>query len=163
MTLFDEQSRQPLPQPTFEDVEHAGRKGLVAMIPLVGGVGSELIGLLSSPVAQRRDDWFIDLERRVREQEGRVDGFRFDDLGQNQQFVSAALTATQAALRTHQQEKLDALKNAVVNVALGREPEADRQQQFLALVDRFAAAHFILLQFFKDPAAFFHSKGFAGS
>ena len=84
-------------------------------------------------------------------------------LGKTSSLLSAALTATQAALRTHQQEKLDALKNAVVNVALGREPEADRQQQFLALVDRFAAAHLILLQFSKDPAAFFHSKGFAGS
>jgi hypothetical protein len=38
------------------------------MIPFVGGVGSELLGLLSSPVAERRDDWFADLERRLRDQ-----------------------------------------------------------------------------------------------
>jgi hypothetical protein len=46
MAIFDEPSRDPLPQPTFEDVAHAGRKGLLSMIPLVGGVGSELVGLL---------------------------------------------------------------------------------------------------------------------
>ena len=106
MPIFDEPSRQPLPQPTFEDVAHAGRKGLLSLIPFVGGVGSELLGLLSSPVAERRDDWFADLERRLRDLKGRVQGFRFDDLGQNQQFVSATLQATQAALRTHQAEKL---------------------------------------------------------
>ncbi len=63
MAIFDEPSRQPLPHPTFEDVKHSVGKGLASMIPFVGGAGSELIGLLSSPVAQRRDDWFEDLAR----------------------------------------------------------------------------------------------------
>ena len=54
------------------------------MIPLVGGVGAELVGLLSSPVAQRRDAWLESLERRLHDLEGRVVGFRFDDLGQNE-------------------------------------------------------------------------------
>jgi hypothetical protein len=43
MTLFDEPSRKPLPQPTFEDVTHAAGKSLVGLIPLVGGAGYELI------------------------------------------------------------------------------------------------------------------------
>lgn len=118
MVLFDEPSRHPLPQPTFEDVKHAGRKGLVGMIPFVGNAGSELLALLSSPVAERRDDWFEDLQRRLQELEGKIAGFKFDDLAKNKQFVSATLQATQAALRTHQQEKLEALKNAVTNVRL---------------------------------------------
>jgi len=128
------------------------------MVPF-GSVASELWALLGPPVVQRRDDWLIDLERRLRELEGQVKGFRFDDLGQNQQFVSAALVATQAALRTHQQEKLSALKNAVANVALGNEQDADRQQQFLALVDRFTATHLVLLHFFKDPAGYCKAEG----
>jgi hypothetical protein len=101
-------------------------------------------------VAQRRDDWLEDLERRVQGLEGRVAGFRFDDLGHNAQFVSATLQATQAALRTHQKDKLEALKNAVVNVALGHEPDVDRQTVFLSLVDRFTAAHLKLLKAFKE-------------
>jgi hypothetical protein len=38
---------------------------------------------------------------------------------------------------------------------LGREPDSDRQQLFLALVDRFTAAHLTLLRFFQDPAGHF--------
>ncbi len=147
MAIFDEPSREPLPQVTFEDVAHAGRKGLLSMIPFVGGVEAELLGLLSSPLAQRRDDWWEDLERRLRNLEGQVEGFRFDDLGKNEQFVSATLHATQVALRTHQAEKLEALRNAVLNIAIGNAPSEDLQMVFLNLVDSFTPMHMKALSF----------------
>jgi hypothetical protein len=100
-----------------------------------------------------------DLERRLRDLEGRVKGFRFEDLWQNEKFVSAALTATQAALKIHQQEKLDALKNAVINAALGKQPDANRQQQFIALVDRFSETHLVVLKFLNDPEGYFQRQG----
>jgi hypothetical protein len=149
MAIFDEPSREPLPQPTFEDAAYASRKGLVSMIPFVGGVGAELVGLLTSPVAQRRDAWLEDLERRLHDLEGRVDGFRFDDLGQNEQFVSATLQATQAALRTHQKEKLAALRNAVMNVAVAKAPSENLQVVFLNLVESFTPMHLEILRFFQ--------------
>ena len=159
MEIFDEPSREPLPQPNFEDVTHAGRKAFVSLIPVLGAAGSELVGLLSSPVALRRDAWWQDLERRLRDLESKVAGFRFEDLAQNDQFVSATLVATQGALKTHQREKLDAFKNAVLNVALGKDASADRQGQFLGLVDRFTADHLTLLRFFQDPAGHFERRG----
>jgi hypothetical protein len=150
MSIFDEPSRVPLPQQTFEDVKHAGLKALVSSIPFVGGTGSELISLLlSSPVAERRDVWLDDLQRRLHDLEGKVDGFRFDDLGANEQFVSATLHATQAALRTHQTEKLEALRNAVLNVAVGKAFSEDQQLIFLNLVDSFTPTHLQVLDFFQ--------------
>jgi hypothetical protein len=146
MALLDEPSRKPLPQPTFEDVTYAGRKGLASIIPFVGGAASELLGLLSSPLAQRRDDWFEDLARRLLDLEGNVEGFHFEDLSQNEQFVSATLQAMQAALRTHQEEKLKALRNAVLHVASGDAPNEHHQTVFLSLIDRFTPVHIDLLR-----------------
>lgn len=120
------------------------------MIPMVGGVASELIGVLSSPVTQRRDDWFADLQRRLRDLEGRVDGFRFDDLEHNEQFVSATFQATGAALRTHQAEKLVALQNAIVNIALANAPSEDLQSIFLNMVDSFTPTPLRVLRHFRD-------------
>jgi hypothetical protein len=120
------------------------------MVPF-GNVVSELWALLGPPVAQRRDDWLEDLARRLRDLEGKIDGFRFDDLGKNEQFVSATLQATQAALRTHQSEKLAALRNAVMNVAVGKAPLEDLQLVFLNLVDSFTPAHLKILDFFQHP------------
>ena len=125
MAIFDEPSRNPLPEPTREDFQRAGLKGLISLVPVAGAVASELLGVASAPVAQRRDDWLSDLERRLREVEGCVQGFRLEDLGKNPQFISATMQATQAASRTHQSEKLEALQNAVVNVALGKPPTED--------------------------------------
>lgn len=152
MAIFDEPSRKPLPQPTFEDVEHAGQKGLVSMIPIIGSAGAELLGLLSSPVAARRDAWLEDLERRLRELEATVEGFRFEKLRQNEQFVSATLQATQVALRTHQTEKREALRNALLNVAVAREdlPPDDLQFIFLNLVDRFTPTHLQILSYISN-------------
>ncbi|MGI9075226.1 MAG: hypothetical protein ACR2JB_28790 [Bryobacteraceae bacterium] len=65
MALFDEPSKNPLPQPSLDDIRYAAGKSLVSIIPLVGGTASELIGLISSPVAERRDAWFEDLQRRL--------------------------------------------------------------------------------------------------
>ncbi len=162
MALFDEPSRKSLPQPTFEDVAHAGRKGLASMIPLVGGAASELLGLLSSPISQRRDDWFEDLARRLHDLEGTVEGFRFDDLAKNEQFVSATLQATQAALRTNQKEKLEALKNAVLHVASGSAPNESRQTAFLALVDRLSPDHLHILERIQYAPSNGLSRGEAG-
>lgn len=151
MGLFDQPSRQPLPQPNFDDVTHVGRQALVSLVPFLGGPASELLGLLSSPVAQRRDDWLEDLARRLQDLEGHVAGFRFEDLGKNEHFVSAILVATQAAVRTHQEEKRNALRDAVVNVALHTAPDAQRQTAFLSLIDRLEAIHLRVLRTFKNP------------
>lgn len=82
-----------------------------------------------------------------------------ESLFRDEQFVSALVLAMQSATKTGQAKKIESLRNAVLNTALGKEPDANRQQAFFALVDRFSETHLILLQFFKDPAAYFQSKG----
>lgn len=146
--LFDEPSRDPLPKtPDFDEVKFVGAKALASLIPGLG----ELFGLLSSPVAQRRDAWLEDLARCLHDLEEKVAKFHLDDLEHNEKFVSATLQATQAAMKTHQREKREALRNAVLNVALGHEPETDRQTLFLSLIDRFTVLHLAVLRAFADP------------
>ncbi len=148
MTLFDEPSRSPLPQPTFEDVTAAGRKSLLSIIPFVGAVGAELVGLLSTPLSQRRDSWLEDLARRLHELEGRVSGFHFEQLAANEQFVSATFQATHAAIRTHQEGKREALRNAILNIAVSKAPAGDLPLVFLHLVDTFTPTHVQVLSHF---------------
>jgi hypothetical protein len=89
----------------------------------------------SMTLSRRRDEWLTDLARRLHDLEGQVNSFHFDDLANNDQFVSATAQATQAALQTHNKEKLEALRNAVLNTALQREPDNDQQAVFLALIE----------------------------
>ena len=160
MSLFDEPSRQALPTLGLADATHAAVKGVVAMVPVIGSAGAEFLALVITPPASaRRDAWLEDLQRRLQELEKRVANFRIEELGGNEPFVSAILQALPAAVKTHDPSKRDALRNAVLHVALGHEPKADRHTVFLALIDRFSALHLHVLQFLADPPAHFRRRG----
>jgi hypothetical protein len=149
MAIFDRPSLDALPdRPDFEDVKNATGKGLISLVPVLG---TSIGQLITSPLEERRNDWLRDLESRLRELEGQVKGFRFDNLGENPAFVTAVTQAAQAALRTHEDAKLDALRNAVLNVAAGTAPTADKQAIFLQMADRYTPLHLRLLEFFDDP------------
>jgi hypothetical protein len=126
-------------------------KGARAAIPIAGGAAAELSGLLNLPLARRRDAWFQDLADRLRELESQIEGFSLDNLAANESFISAMLQAAQAALRTHQKEKLEALRDAVLNTAAGQASDGDYHTVFLALIDRFSAGHLRVLKSFRHP------------
>lgn len=130
MSIVQQPSRKPLPEPTIEDVGHAGLKGLVSMIPLVGSGAAELLGVLSSPIAQRRDDWLADLQRRLQELEDRVQGFRFDELWKKPS-VCLGLPAR--------------------NTGGASNPSGGKTSSFAH--DRFTPSHLKLLAYLSDPTA----------
>jgi len=81
------------------------------------------------------------------------DGINLESLRDNEQFVSIVLHATQIALRTHQEAKLQALRNAILNVAQGKAPDEALQFIFLNLVDAFTEWHVRILKYFQSPPA----------
>jgi hypothetical protein len=72
-------------------------------------------------------------------------------LSQDPAFTTAFLHASQIALRTHQREKLQALRNAVLNVAAGTAPDENLQLVFLHYLDMLTPLHLTLLDCVADP------------
>lgn len=85
-------------------------------------------------------------------QELESEGLKLEALQDNEEFVSAVMHATQIALRTHQNAKLEALRNAILNIAKGHAPEEALQNVFLNLVDSFTELHLRILKVFQSPA-----------
>ncbi len=81
----------------------------------------------------------------------KVEGFKMEDLSENEAFVTMVLQATQVAVRNHQEEKLEALRNAVLNSALPNAPDDDIQLIFLNLVDGLTTWHLRVLALFNSP------------
>jgi hypothetical protein len=159
LKLKPDQPIAPAPEPSAFDYGLA-----VANVSAIGfpylGPGVALLDIITAPLrGKRMTDWCEEIRLRVNDLSQKVEGLTPASLATNDGFISAFAQATQAVWRTHQREKLDALRNAVLNVAVGIEPNADRQQQFLSLVDRFSDLHLILLRFFADPAAYFQKSG----
>ena len=61
-------------------------------------------------------------------------GITPEQLRENPAFIDAVLSATNAAIRTSQEEKRKALRNAVLNSALPDAPDIAIQQTFIATV-----------------------------
>ena len=54
------------------------------------------------------------------------------------------------ALWNHNEEKLEALRNAVLNVAVASAPEEDEHEMFISLIDNFTGWHLRILAFLAD-------------
>ena len=134
------------PRATLGDHVHLLARAGISSIPVIGGPALELFNyLLAPPIQRRRDEWLNELEERLSkfEQEGRVN---LEALRDNEEFISTVMQASAIAIRNHEQEKIEALRNAVVNTAVGQSPENSKRELFLNFVDSFTVPHLRVLK-----------------
>ena len=143
----------PLPQNSIGDDLHRTARAALSAIPFVGGAAVELFNrMLASPIGRRRDAWFDELADRLDKLE-REERVSVEDLKDNDEFVSTVLQASQVSIRNHQQEKINALRNAVLNTALGQAPDDSKREMYLGFVDTFTVWHLRVLAFLANPNA----------
>jgi len=129
---------------------------------VIGGTVTEVLSVVLAPaVARRRDEWFKELADALDEVERKVEGFKVGNLQHNEIFVSAVIQATRTALGTHQQEKLTALRNAVLNTALNKILDDDKQVVFWSLIEVLSGTHLVLLDLFNNRGGFSHERRLA--
>lgn len=141
-----------VPKPSKGDVAHALTKAGLSVIPVVGGPAVELFQLLvQPPLERRRAAWMEQVGKKLLELE--ENGLDLSKLQENNQFITAVMQASSSAIRTHQQAKLDALKNAIIHIAIGEAPEETFQHLLLGFIDEFSEMHFRILAFSHAPVA----------
>lgn len=145
-------SEQKKPKKSVGDVAHTLVKAGISQIPIAGAPAAEIFALIVAPPCERRrDEWVESIGNGLKELAEKVEGFRLDELSQNEAFITTVTHASQAAIRNHQKEKLEALRNAILNAALSNAPEEDLQLMFLNFVDSFTPWHLAILKFFENP------------
>jgi hypothetical protein len=73
--------------------------------------------------------------------------------------TTALLLALPAALRTTKEEKLRALRNAVLNASLPSAPDEDMIAVYMTLIDSATVLHLRFLKYLADPDAYYSSRG----
>jgi len=130
------------------------------MVPVGGSALTVLLEtIFAPPLERRREKWFGMLAEAVAELQRTVQGISPEALAANEMFVTAAAQATQVALRTHQEEKLQALKRAVICAASADAPAEDQQLMFLRFIDELTPWHLRLLAFFNSPEQWLKDRG----
>ena len=139
-----------VPKKTKGDAAHAIAKAGLSAIPVIGGSAAELFqNVIQPPLEKRRIEWMQQVGEKIQELE--ENGLKIEDLQENEEFISAVMHASQIALKTHKNEKLKALRNAILNIAKGQAPEETLQNIFLNLIDSFTELHICILKLFQNP------------
>jgi hypothetical protein len=139
-------------KPTAQDHMFQAVRAAASAVPVAGGPLQVLLeSIFTQPLEQRRTKWFNELGGVVEEIKKRVDNFDPDMLSSNEAFVTTVAQATRIAMCNHQAEKLQALRNAVLNSGLPGSPSDDEQSIFLNLVDRLTSWHLRILSLLDNP------------
>jgi hypothetical protein len=121
------------------------------------GLGGTLLAkVFPSKASKRRQAFDADVKVRLDrlEEQGRITRHMAEE---NEQFFSTYLHASLIAVRSHQSEKLEALRNAVLNSALQGAPDENRQQVFLNWVEELTPLHLRVLAYLL-PAREYNKK-----
>ncbi|EJL83745.1 hypothetical protein PMI15_02542 [Polaromonas sp. CF318] len=143
---------EKLPEKATGDTVHAIVKSIASAVPTAGGPLSVLLEtLFAPPIERRREKWFKQLAEVVSQLEQRVEGLSAENLSQNELFITIAIQATTIALRNHQDEKISALRGAILHAGLPDGPDEQLQLMFLQFVDELTPLHIAMLAILNGP------------
>ena len=130
------------PQSNEIDATRTALEKVVEMVPVLGPITVHMIAHFLAPgVERRREEWFKELADGLDRLRETKECFNVESLAQSETFVSAAIQATRIAIATHQEEKRAYLRNALLNIAIGKGPGEIKQQIFLNAIEAFSPAH----------------------
>ncbi len=127
-------------------------RAIVSAIPTAGGPLQVLFeNFFSSPLDKRKEAWMQSLADVLDEVQRQVKECTPEKLATNDAFITVVMQTSQIAMRNHQQAKLDALRNAVLNSALPNPPQEDEQMIFVRLIDQLTPWHLRVLTVLNEP------------
>ncbi len=140
------------PKKTKADIAHSIAKVGFSSIPIVGGSASEIFAqIITSQLEKRRDEWIESIANHLLKLEKKIDNFEIINLSENEEFITCLIYASQVALRNHQKDKIESLKNIVLNEALSINIEQDKKLMFIKFIDDLTPSHLKLLWFLNNP------------
>jgi len=129
-------------------------KTITSAVPYIGAPAVELLNAIVTPSLQkRRDKWFQSIGERLEKLEKEQNGI-LDKLADDDVFIDICLKTTELAIKTSEDEKLQALKNALLNSIDNEAVDISMQQVFLGYIDIFTVWHIKLLKLFDNPSIY---------
>ncbi|WP_340153452.1 hypothetical protein [uncultured Marivirga sp.] len=159
---MEEQNKNiEVPRESPVDKVHSVVKGAIGSLPLVGGVASEVFGMVvNQPITKRREQWMEAVVHELEKLQKEKQGFDLQNLKDNEEFVSFLIETSQIAVKNHQEEKIRRLKNSIGNY-FRYDIEYDKKFSYLRIIDELSVQHIKILMFIKNRQShLLNMKGF---
>ncbi len=145
---------------TSVDYVHSIVNATISSAPLIGSVASEIFSMvIASPLEKRKEKWMLKIAESIEELQNKVEGFDVHSLCEDELFISVLNRASQLALSNHQEEKIDALKNVVINTALKISIDENEEMMFINMIDSLTPWHLKIINYFENPKERFEEFG----
>ncbi|EGQ9099369.1 hypothetical protein J4H24_15455 [Vibrio alginolyticus] len=146
---MDIEKYSPAVEPA-EDKIHRLIRSIIGLAPIGSGTALEVFNSIwQDPVQSRIEAWMHDITMSLIELQARDESI-IESLKSNDEFLSIFASANQIILRTHQQEKREYLRNAVINSLVNNDVSYDVKHTFMHLVDRMTPSHVVTLKALSD-------------
>lgn len=147
------------PEKSGGDVANAIGKALASSVPVVGGaLGVLYENVFAPPFAMRQQRFMEYLYERVEQLKENVKDLTDKKLSEDPEFISAVARAAQIALRTHNEDKLKLLMNALQNIVVMDIGELE-SHLFLTGIDELTPLHVHTLSFYDNPIEYMTKMG----
>jgi hypothetical protein len=123
-------------------------RALLSLVPGLGGPLVELAALLTPPLERRKETILLQLVEDI--DAVKAHGVDVQRLFEDEAFLSTLLQVLDASVKTHHEGKRRALRNAMLNTALGKAPDEDLRHMFVNYVVELTESHLLILMRFKD-------------
>lgn len=148
-----------VPKKNKADIAHSVLKSICGSAPYVGQALQEILGYtFPAPIENRLHNWrelvaseFSGLVGKIQDQSEKLKDLesRFSEKAEH--FRDLYIKATQSAVGTSLEKKIESLKNALLNACVGSISDS-KQSIFLNYIDSFTIWHFKILNFVNDPS-----------
>lgn len=115
-----------------------------------GSTGVALMRLIAPGFDGRRQQFLEDVADKLQELDERKP-LSIDEVVNDSAFLDTVAKTTLAAMATADAELLEALRNAVLNAAIGEAPEETTRLMFLSFLERFSGWHVRVLRLCDHP------------
>jgi DNA-binding MarR family transcriptional regulator len=152
MSEPDHDASLEYPQSDDREIGYRVAKATLGSIPTVGAGLQEILSfVVESPLEKRRNQWCNNVSAALQGLQHSRRDIDFKKLSADEEFISILSRCTIIALSTHSREKIEALKNAVLNTAAGARLDEVLQSKFLSLLSSYSALHFKILEYYDLP------------
>jgi hypothetical protein len=121
-----------------QTLREAIEKG-IEQIPVAGPITTFVASRFWAPAGSRRlEEWLRDFADDF---DRHCEGCKVENLIKDEVFISASIQVARIVVGTHQADKRLYLRNALLNIAMGKTADEVKQQIFLNAIEAFAPAH----------------------
>lgn len=147
--------KQPPAKSSSREIVEAVVEGSVGMIPVAGSPLAVAFSLAMGWAYNRRMQvWFEEVANAISDLQDSPT-IDFASLAEDEDFVDVVVAASKAAQGTRHEEKLHALRNAVVNSLTEEAPSEELRLRFIRLLADMTPTHMSLLAFLDDPPGWY--------